>query len=121
VCRSGYVFGRVDSSPRNAADPVAGEGDELYIVVEATVPGTQRPSLTTYGTVDEGIASQASIYFTKTENGGASWTPLVRIDPQAKGNQFYPDIDANGGRLPPIGEGNARPDGAGSRRARGHG
>jgi hypothetical protein len=99
VCRSGYVFGRVDSSPRNAADPVAGEGDELYIVVEATVPGTQRPSLTTYGTVDEGIASQASIYFTKTENGGASWTPLVRIDPQAKGNQFYPDIDANGGRL----------------------
>jgi len=99
VCQSGYVFGRVDSSPRSAADPVAGEGDELYIVVEATVDGTQRPSQTTYGTVESGVASQASIYFTKTENGGATWSPLTRIDPQAMGNQFYPDIDANGGKL----------------------
>jgi hypothetical protein len=99
VCQSGYVFGRVDSSPRNAADPVAGEGDELYIVVEATVDGTQRPSQTTYGTVESGVASQGSIYFTKTENGGSTWSPLTRIDPQARGNQFYPDIDANGGEL----------------------
>ena len=41
VCQTGYVFGRVNSAPRNAADPVAGEGDELYVVVEATVPGTR--------------------------------------------------------------------------------
>ena len=45
------------------------------------------------------IASQSAIYFTKTTDGGASWTPLTRIDPQAAGNQFYPDIDANAGRL----------------------
>jgi hypothetical protein len=99
ACDSGYVFGRVDSSPRNAADPVGGEGDEAYVVIEATVPGTQRPSGTSYNTLEEGVASQGSIYFTKTENGGATWTPLVRIDPQARGNQFYPDIDANAGRL----------------------
>jgi hypothetical protein len=99
ACESGYVFGRVDSSPRNAADPVAGEGDELYVVVEATVPGTQRPTQTTYGTVESGVASQASVYFTKSEDGGRTWSPLTRIDPQPRGNQFYPDIDANGGRL----------------------
>ncbi len=99
ACDSGYVFGRVDSSPRNAADPVAGQGDEAYVVIEATVPGTQRPSGTSYNTLEEGVASQGSIYFTKTENAGATWTPLVRIDPQARGNQFYPDIDANAGRL----------------------
>ena len=99
ACRSGYVFGRVDSGPRNAADPVAGEGDELYVVVEATVPGTERPSGTSYGTVQEGVASQGAIWFTKTEDGGVTWSPLTRIDPQAKGNQFYPDIDANAGRL----------------------
>jgi hypothetical protein len=99
LCQTGYVFGRVNSAPRNAADPVAGEGDELYVVIEATVPGTQRPTGTTYGTVVPGTASQAAIYFTKTENGGATWSPLTRIDPQPKGNQFYPDIDANGGRL----------------------
>ena len=101
VCQSGYVFGRVDSSPRNAADPVgpASAGDDFYIVVEATVPGTERPSLTSYGTVTSGVASQGSVYFTKSENGGASWTPLTRIDPQPKGNQFYPDVDANAGKL----------------------
>ena len=99
ACDSGYVFGRVDSSPRNAADPVAGQGDEAYVVIEATVPGTQRPSGTSYNTLEDGVASQGSIYFTKTENAGATWTPLVRIDPQARGNQFYPDIDANAGRL----------------------
>jgi hypothetical protein len=99
LCQTGYVFGRVNSAPRNAADPVAGEGDELYVVIEATVAGTQRPTGTTYGTIVPGTASQAAIYFTKTENGGASWSPLTRIDPQSKGNQFYPDIDANGGRL----------------------
>jgi hypothetical protein len=99
LCQTGYVFGRVNSAPRNAADPVAGEGDELYVVIEATVPGTQMPTGTTYGTIVPGTASQGAIYFTKTENGGTTWSPLTRIDPQAKGNQFYPDIDANGGRL----------------------
>ncbi len=99
VCQTGYVFGRVNSAPRNAADPVAGEGDELYVVVEATVPGTERPTGTTYGTIVPGTASQGSIYFTKTENAGRTWSPLTRIDPQLKGNQFYPDIDANAGKL----------------------
>jgi hypothetical protein len=99
TCQSGYVFGRDGSDPRNAADPVAGQGDELYVVVEASVPGTERSSGTTYGTIEPGTASQASIFFTKTENGGATWSPLTRIDPQARGNQFFTDIDANGGRL----------------------
>jgi hypothetical protein len=99
VCQTGYVFGRANSAPRNAADPVSGDGDELYVVIEATVPGTQRPTGTSYGTITSGIASQSSTYFTKTENGGRTWSPLTRIDPQPKGNQFYPDIDANGGRL----------------------
>ena len=63
------------------------------------VPGTQRPTGTTYGTIVPGTASQGSIYFTKTENGGRTWSPLTRIDPQLKGNQFYPDIDANAGKL----------------------
>jgi hypothetical protein len=99
-CETGYVFGRVNSAPRNAADPSgSGDPDALYVVVEATVPGTERSTGTTYGTIVPGTASQSSIYFTKTTNGGATWTPLTRIDPQARGNQFYPDIDASAGRL----------------------
>ena len=99
ACQTGYVFGRVNSAPRNAADPAAGDADSFYVVVEATVPGTQTATGTTYGTVDTGTASQSSIYFTKTTDGGAHWTPLTRIAPQAKGNQFYADIDANAGKL----------------------
>ena len=54
---------------------------------------------TSYGSIEAGVGSQASIYFIKTTNGGANWTPPARIDPQAKGHQFFPDIDADNGRL----------------------
>lgn len=100
ACQSGYVFGRVDSGPRNAADPSAeGDPDALYVVIEATVPGTETDSETTYGTVEPGVASQGSIYFTMTPDGGATWTPLERVDEQDVGNQFYPDVDASEGAL----------------------
>jgi hypothetical protein len=100
LCDTGYVFGRVNSAPRNAADPAAGaDADSFYVVIEATVPGTQTPTGNTYGTVAPGTASQSSIYFTKTVNGGQTWSDLKRIDVQTKGNQFYPDIDANAGKL----------------------
>jgi hypothetical protein len=99
ACQSGYVFGRVDSGPRNAADPVAGEGDEAYVVIEATVPGTETPTGTTFGTVASGTGSQGAVYFSKTTNGGASWTTPTRVDPQAKGHQFYADVDIDNGVL----------------------
>jgi hypothetical protein len=101
VCQTGYVFGRVNSAPRNAADPTAsGDADSFYVVIEATVPGTQTATGNTYGTVDSGTASQSAIYFTKTNNGGQTWSPLTRVDgTQPDGNQFYPDIDANQGKL----------------------
>jgi hypothetical protein len=97
ACQSDYVFGRVDSGPRNGADPVAGEGDEAYVVIEATVSGTGTPTGTTYGTVESGTGSQGAIFFSKTTNGGTSWSQPVRIDPQQKGHQFYADIDVDNG------------------------
>jgi len=99
ACQSGYVFGRVDSGPRIAADPVSGDGDDAYVVVEASVPGSETATGTTYGTVTNGIGSQGSIYFSRTTNGGASWTAPTRVDPQTKGNQFYPDVDIDNGTL----------------------
>jgi hypothetical protein len=99
ACQSGYVFGRVDSGPRITADPVAGEGDDAYVVVEASVPGTQTSTGATYGTIDFGTGGQGSIYFSRTTNGGATWSAPTRIDPQATGHQFYPDIDIDNGVL----------------------
>ncbi|HET6947204.1 MAG TPA: hypothetical protein VFJ45_05260 [bacterium] len=99
ACQSGYAFGRADSGPRITADPVSGEGDEAYIVVEASVPGSQTATGSTYGTIDPGTGSQGSIYFSKTVNGGATWSTPSRVDPQTTGHQFYSDIDIDNGLL----------------------
>jgi len=99
ACQSGYVFGRADSGPRITADPVAGDGDDAYVVVEASVPTSQTPTGSTYGTLESGTGTQGSIYFSKTTNGGGSWSPPTRVDPVAKGHQFYPDVDIDNGVL----------------------
>jgi hypothetical protein len=98
-CLSGYVFGRADSSVHISADPTPGaDPDAAYALVDATVPGTQTPTGSTYSTVTDGIGSQASTYLVKTTNGGGSWA-TSRVDPQPKGHQFYSDVDAYAGRL----------------------
>ena len=100
ACQSGYVFHRSATQVRVTADPTAaGNPNAAYVVYDATVPGTQTATGTTYGTVSTGVGSQASIYFIKTTNGGATWSAPARINPQAKGHQFFPDIDADNGKL----------------------
>jgi hypothetical protein len=100
ACQSGYVFFRANTQVRIAADPTAaGNPDAAYVVFDASVPGSETPTGTTYGTAGTGVGTQASVYLVKTENGGGSWTPAARIDPQAVGHQFFPDIDADNGRL----------------------
>ena len=72
-CRSGYVFGRADSSVHISADPTPGaDPDAAYALVDATVPGTETPTGSTYSTVSDGIGSQASTYLVKTTNGGGT-------------------------------------------------
>jgi hypothetical protein len=100
VCDSGYVFFRESSMPRLTADPTdTAHPRAAYVVFNATVPGTQTPTGTTYGTVASGIGSQGQVFFTRTDTG-PGWTAPTRVTPaQAKGHQFFPDIDANAGRL----------------------
>jgi len=98
TCQSGYVFLRADTQVRITADP-NGDPDEVFVVYDASVPGTETATGTTYGTMGSGTGSQASVYFIRTTNGGGSWTSPSRIDPQATGHQFFPDIDAADGVL----------------------
>ena len=66
-CKSGYVFGRADSSVHISADPTPGaDPDAAYALVDATVPGTETPTGTSYSTVTDGVGSQASTYLVKT-------------------------------------------------------
>jgi hypothetical protein len=100
ACQSGYVFHRGGTQVRITADPTAaGNPNAAYVVYDASVPGTETPTGSTYGTIVSGTGSQASIILIRTLDGGASWSSPTRIDPQAKGHQYFPDIDANAGKL----------------------
>jgi hypothetical protein len=103
ACRSGFVFFRHTSQPHVTADP-KGDPNTLWMVYDATVPSTETASESTYNTAPvapDGTlrVGQGSIYLTRTTNGGASWSAPVRLSPEARGHQFFPDINADGGRL----------------------
>jgi hypothetical protein len=100
LCQSGYVFARLPDQPRIAADPTAaGDPNEVFILYNASVPGSQTPTGTSYGTVASGTGSQGAVFLLKTSDGGKTWSQPRRIDPQPKGHQFFPDIAADSGRL----------------------
>ena len=62
-----------------------------------------QPTLTVNGTdVDMAAqvrlaSGQGQIQFSKSIDGGATWSPLTAIDPHATGHQFFPWIAASGG------------------------
>ena len=100
ACQSGYVFARANTQVRITADPTSeGDPDEAWVVFDASVPGSETDTHSTYGTVEQGLGTQASVYIIRTSNGGADWSDPARIDPQAVGHQFFPDIDAADGQL----------------------
>jgi len=104
ACASGYTYPRVDSAPRAKADQFAAASDEtVYVVFEQTIPGTQQPTGTTFGTVASGTGGQGGVYFMKLDGAtGAKSTPKL-IDPTdleaGQGHQFWADISADGGVL----------------------
>ncbi|MFL5980350.1 MAG: hypothetical protein ACJ74R_01410 [Gaiellaceae bacterium] len=101
VCESGYVFFREDSQTRITADPTDNtpQGrNAAYIVYNATVPGTEVSTGTSYGTVEPGIGSRGALYFTRTLDGSGWSTPKL-VSTAATGHQFFPDIDANAGKI----------------------
>ncbi|HZT45532.1 MAG TPA: sialidase family protein [Gaiellaceae bacterium] len=99
-CLSGYVFFRANTQVRASADPRAGaDANTVYAVYDGSVPGSEIDTGTSYGTLDDDVGTQASIFFVKTTNGGASWTAPTRIDPQPTGHQFFPDVSADSGQV----------------------
>lgn len=103
ACQSGYTFFRHDSQPHITADP-KGDPRTVYMVYDATVPSTETASTSTYNTAPVAAdgtlqVGQGAIYLTKTTNAGASWSNPRRLAPMTRGHQFFPDINADGGRL----------------------
>ena len=100
ACRSGFVFFRHDSQPRITADPKA-SNQNVYLVFDATIPGTEKTSTTTYNTADPVGTTlkvgQGGIYFAALTSSG--WSTPKLLAPTTKGHQFFPDVNADGGVL----------------------
>jgi hypothetical protein len=98
-CASGYTFFRRDPSPRSTADQLDKQHEWVYVLYDATKPGTEVPTGTTYSSVTLGLGSQSGVYFTRLDGATGTHTAPVLIDSQAVGHQFFPDISADGGVL----------------------
>ena len=111
-CESGYTFMRGGTQIRSTADQSAAN-EYVYLVYDPTIPGTEVPSGTTYGsTVSADLpdqyhkseGSQSGIYFIRLDGAtGAHSAPALIDDPRGRGGlQRFPDISADQGTLHAI-------------------
>lgn len=102
ACTSGFTFFRRDTQVRSTADQLDRSHEWIYIVYDATKPGTETPSGSTYHTTDPGMGGQAATFFVRYDGANGSHTAPAVIDNQATGHQVFPDISADGGVLHAI-------------------
>ena len=98
-CQSGYTFFRKGTSTRSTADQYDLNHEWIYIVFEATKPGTEVATGTTYGSIASGRGSQSGAYFLRYDGATGTHTAPSLIDNQSAGHQTFPDISADHGVL----------------------
>jgi hypothetical protein len=98
-CQSGYTFFRRGTSTRSTADQYDADSELIYIVYEATKPGTEVDTGTTYGSLQSGRGSQSAAYFLRYDGATGLGNAPKLIDAQSTGHQTFPDISADGGVL----------------------
>jgi hypothetical protein len=80
-CPTGFTFPRFDL----AYPTIATTGGDVDVAFQAMLP-----------------SGQGQIRFTKSGDGGASWSAPAPIDPQAAGHQFMPWLASSGGTITAI-------------------
>lgn len=97
ACQSGYTFFRRSTSTQSKADQKDNLHEYIYLVFDATIPGTQVATGTSYGSVASGTGSQSGTYFMRYDGlSGVATTPKL-IDPPLAGHQLFPAISVDGG------------------------
>lgn len=99
ACASGFTFFRRDTQVRSTADQLDATHEWIYIVYDATKPGTEAPTDSTYHTTEPGTGGQAATFFLRYDGANGTHTRPTLIDDQARGHQVFPDISADGGVL----------------------
>jgi hypothetical protein len=102
ACTSGFTFFRRDTQVRSTANQADSTNEYVYIVYDATKPGTEAPTNSTYHTTEPGMGGQAATFFVRYNGANGTHTNPVVIDNEAKGHQVFPDISADGGILHAI-------------------
>jgi hypothetical protein len=112
-CASGYTFMRGGTQVRSTADQQDAAHDYLYLVYDPSIPGTEVPSGTTYGSITsedlpgkyhQNVGSQSGIYFFRLDGAtGAHTAPVLIDDPRGRGGlQRFPDISVDAGSMHAI-------------------
>src|SRR6266567_2389096 len=73
-CTSGYTFFRRDTQVRSTADQLDNTREWIYMVYDATKPGTEVPTGTTYGTDGAGTGGQAATFFLRYDGANGTHT-----------------------------------------------
>jgi hypothetical protein len=109
-CQSGYTFMRGGTQVRATADQRDAAHDYVYVVYDPSIPGTEVPSGSTYGSITsedlpakfhQNVGSQSGIYFFRLNGAtGTHTTPVLIDDPRAHGGlQRFPDISVDAGTM----------------------
>ena len=110
ACISGYTFMRGGTQVRSTADQRDTAHDYVYVAYDPSIPGTEVPSGTTYGSITSedlpakyhrNVGSQSGIYFFRLNGAtGAHTAPVLVDDPRARGGlQRFPDISVDAGSM----------------------
>jgi len=100
ACLSGYTFFRRSTITQSAADQFDASHEYVYIVYDASKPGTEVNTGTSYGSIRPGVGSQSGAYFIKYDGTtGMTLAGPTLIDDHPVGHQVFPDISADGGIL----------------------
>ena len=113
ACQSGYTFMRGGTQVRSTADQSNRAHDYVYLLYDPSIPGTEVPSGSTYGSVTSedlpakyhrDVGSQSGIYFFRLNGTTGAHTPPALIDdPRAGGGlQRFPDISVDRGSMHAI-------------------
>jgi hypothetical protein len=109
-CQSGYTFMRGGTQVRSTADQTDTAHDYIYVVYDPSIPNTEVPSGTTYGSITsedlpdkyhQNVGSQSGIYFFRLDGAtGDHTTPTLIDDPTSRGGlQRFPDISVDNGSM----------------------
>jgi hypothetical protein len=109
ACASGYTFIRGGTQVRSTADQSDKAHQFVYLVYDPSIPGTEVPSGTTYGSVvsadlpvafHRNVGSVSGIYYLRLNGAtGAHTAPVLLDDPRGHGGlQRFPDISVDAGQ-----------------------